>query len=132
MTFEEKDAIDLFPRGHKHTLLFIAYAKHALVNLKMRAGERLQFLEWIDSCVCLTVTREMVEIIQPASVTEMRMIAEAQSLSRDDDRGGFASYKVLTSEEVFAEFLALNPSLLRAIVMAYENFGYGQKQEQAA
>jgi hypothetical protein len=115
MTAEEENAVLHFPTGYRHTLLFIAYVKHILVNVEMKAGQRLLFLEWINGQTCQVITPEMLEMIQPMSDTEMKMMYEAQSLSRKDDLGGLASFRILTGE-VFEDFLALNPSLLVAIM----------------
>jgi hypothetical protein len=62
------------------------------------------------------VILEMIEMIEPMSDTEVKMMHEAQSLDRKDDPAGLASFKALTGE-VFDDFLALNPSLLAAIVL---------------
>src|SRR5271169_5910961 len=106
MTAEEERAVLHFPTGHRHALLFIAYVKNILVNGEMKAGQRLQFLEWINE---QTFAPEVLEIIEPMSDTEMKMMLEARSLDHKDDPAGMASFKVLTSE-VFNDFLALNPS----------------------
>jgi len=117
MTAQEENAVLHFPDGYRHTLLFIAYVKHILVNLEMKAGQRLQFLEWINGQTSQVIAAEMLEMIQPMSDTEMKMMHEARSLNRKDDPAGSASFDVLTSEEVFDDFLALNPSLLAAIML---------------
>jgi hypothetical protein len=121
MTAEEEAAVIHFPFGHRFTLLFIAYVKHILVNVDMKAAQRLQFLEWINEQTCMVIQREMLEMIQPMSCTEMKMMHEAGSLDRKDDPAGSASFKVLTGE-VFEDFLALNPSLLAAIMLSHKNW----------
>jgi hypothetical protein len=117
MTPEEERAVRHFPCGYKHTLLFIAYCKYGLVNCEMRAGQRLQFLEWVNRQVDLIVTADMLATIEPASITEVKMMDEALSLDREDDPAGMGSFRVLTSADVFADFLRLNPSLLKAIML---------------
>jgi hypothetical protein len=117
MTPEEERAVRHFPCGYKHTLLFIGYCKYGLVNCEMRAGQRLQFLEWVNRQVDLIVTADMLATIEPASVTEVKMMDEALSLDRDGEPAGMASFRVLTSPDVFADFLRLNPSLLKAIML---------------
>jgi hypothetical protein len=130
MTAEEEDAVTMFPLGYRFTLLWVSYIKHALVNLKMTAGYRLRFLEYIDDAVCLSVSREMVELVQPMSETEIQMIHVARSLDRKDDPAGSASFKVLTSPEVFNDFLALNPSLLAAIMLHNKEWQPAPQPEQ--
>lgn len=117
MTPEEDRAVRHFPSGYRYTLLFVAYCKHALVNHEMRAGHRLQFLEWINKQVDFVMTADMLAIIEPMSITEVKMMDEARSLDRDSDPAGMGSFRVLTSADVFAEFLKLNPSLLKAIML---------------
>ena len=117
MTPEEERAVLHFPCGYKHTLLFVAYCKHVLVNHEMRAGHRLEFLEWINKQVDIVIRADMLAIIEPMSVTEVKMMDEAQSLDREDDPAGMGSFRVLTSADVFAEFIKLNPSLLKAIML---------------
>ena len=118
----QENAVLMFPAGYKCVLLFIAYVKHALVNIEMRAGERLQFLEFIDGCVGFAVTQEMVALIKPMSDTEVEMMHEARSLNREDDKPGSASFAMLTRPDVFGHFLALNPSLLAAIMLYQKKF----------
>ena len=65
MTAEEENTVLHFPTGHRHTLLFIAYVKHILVNVEMKAGQRLQFLEWINGQTCTSITPEMLEMSSP-------------------------------------------------------------------
>ncbi len=117
MTPEEERAVLHFPCGYKHTLLFVAYCKHVLVNHEMRAGHRLEFLEWINKQVDIVIRADMLAIIEPMSVTEVKMMDEAQSLDREGDPAGMGSFRVLTSADVFAEFIKLNPSLLKAIML---------------
>ena len=122
MTPQEEYTVLMFSAGHKHTLLFIAYAKHALVNIEMNAGQRLRFLELIHGCIDFTVTQEMVALIEPMSDTEMQMMHEARSLNSEADPAGMVSYRLLTRPDVFGHFLALNPSLLAAIMLHQKKF----------
>ena len=131
MTAEEENTVLHFPTGHRHTLLFIAYVKHILVNVEMKAGQRLQFLEWINGQTCTSITPEMLEMIEPMSDTEMKMMHEARSLNRKDDPGGSVSFEVLTSKEVFEDFLALNPSLLAAITLHNKQWNVAPAAQQA-
>lgn len=117
MTPEEERAVLHFPCGYRHVLLFVAYCKHALVNHEMRAGHRLEFLEWINRQVDIVIRADMLAIIEPMSLTEVQMMDEALSLDREGDPAGMASFRVLTSRDVFADFLRLNPSLLKAIML---------------
>jgi hypothetical protein len=117
MTAEEEHAVMSLPAGHRFTLLWISYLKHALVSdPKMPAGYRLRFLEWIDDQRDTFIASDIIEMIEPMSATEVEMMHAAQSLGGKDDPGGQASFKVLTSADVFADFLKLNPSMLAAIV----------------
>jgi hypothetical protein len=117
MTPEEERAVRHFPTGYRYTLLFVSYCKHALVNHEMRAGHRLQFLEWVNKQADIVMTADMLAVTEPMSLTEVKMMDEALSLDREDDPAGMGSFRVLTSADVFAEFLKLNPSLLRAIML---------------
>jgi hypothetical protein len=117
MTPEEERAVCHFPSGYRYSLLFVAYCKHALVNHEMRAGHRLQFLEWINKQVDIVITADMLAAVEPMSVTEVKMMDEALSLDREGDPAGMASFRVLTSPDVFADFLRLNPSLLKTIML---------------
>lgn len=120
MNVEEKEAVDMFPDGYRLSLLFIAYVKNVLTTQKMTASYRLQFLEWIDRQVDRVITPEMLEIVSPMSAVEMAMVDEARSLDKKDGPEFTrcnASFKVLTGREVFEDFLALNPSLLAAIML---------------
>jgi hypothetical protein len=97
----------------------------------MKAGQRLQFLEWINGQTCTSVTPEMLEMVEPMSETEMKMMHEARSLNRKDDPGGSTSFDVLTSKEVFEDFLALNPSLLAAITLHNKQWNVAPAVQQA-
>jgi hypothetical protein len=122
VTEEEQNAVLMFPVGHRFTLLWIAYVKHMLVTYpKMPAGYRLQFLEWVDGEVCMGITHKMLEMIEPMSDTEIKMMNEALALDRKDDPAGLASARILTGE-VFEDFLKLNPSLLAAIVLHHKDW----------
>ena len=119
MTAEETAAVEMFPVGYRFTLLVISYIKNVLTTRKMTHGYRLRFLEWLDHSVDFTITPEILETVAPMSDTEMAMVHEAKTLDDKDGPEGTrcaASFKVLTSSEVFADFLALNPSLLAAIM----------------
>jgi hypothetical protein len=115
LTDDEKTVAHV-PAGCKEILLVIAYIKRALVTGKMKAGERLHLLEWLNDQVDTFLTPEMLTTIEPMCDTQIAIMREAHSLNDKDDPAGMASFKVLTSQGVFNKFLVLNPSLLAAIL----------------
>jgi hypothetical protein len=110
----DEETIRLIPPGYKHSMLVAALTKRVLLTGKMTAADRLDFLEKLNSLVDGDFTTEMLELIEPMSDVECRMVAEAMTLDIDNKRSA-ASYDVLTREDVFHHFVRLNPSLLAAI-----------------
>ncbi|HUI12560.1 MAG TPA: hypothetical protein VL048_03710 [Xanthobacteraceae bacterium] len=103
------------PSGHKFTMLFIAYVKYVIANFRMKAGEHLQLLEWLNGTVDIFITSDVLAMIEPMDTTQAEMLMEARSLDDPKDKLANASFDVLTSERVFWHFVTLNQSLLDAI-----------------
>lgn len=117
LTADENFVLHTTP-GRRFDFLFAAYLKRALTTLKMKAGERLQLLEWLNQ----SFSPNVLAAIQPMSEAEAAIMREARSLDRKDDPAAMASFRVLTSWKVFGHFLRLNPSYLAAIKLFERRF----------
>jgi hypothetical protein len=110
----DDDELRFFPIGYRATLLVAALTKRAVLTEQCTVGERLELLEGLGRLVDNCFTALVLAVIRPACDTAIAMMREARTL---DAPGAHceASFKVLTSPEVFREFLRLNPSLIAAI-----------------
>jgi hypothetical protein len=100
--------------GDRHALICAALLKRVLADSNLKPGDRLDFLEKLDSLEGREISREMLVAIEPASDGECAIVAEAEALDSHANRGN-ASFRVLTSNEVFAMFKSLRRAIeLRA------------------
>jgi hypothetical protein len=102
---------DLAP-GYKYDLVIASVIKREIITEKMTAGDRLELLEALGKAVDRRFTSEAMSLIEPADATSLAMVREAWKLDSED---AHPSFELLTSEEVFGNLCALNPSLLAAI-----------------
>jgi hypothetical protein len=116
---EDEREVALFPIGYRMQLILTAYTKAALATAQIGAKAQLSMLEDLARLVGEFFTARAMKEIGPASETSVEMIDEA--LRADGDEQLSRSFKILTSRDVFAELLRLNPSWMRAIKLC----GYG-------
>jgi hypothetical protein len=106
----------LVSTGHKMDFIAVALTKRVLQTPNIKPGEKLYLLEKMNGMTDIYFRAEMLAMIEPAGDIECQIISEANSLDpRGDTTHGMASYRVLTSPNVFQHFLTLNPSILAAI-----------------
>jgi hypothetical protein len=103
------------PNGYKHILIMVAVTKKALVECQMTAAQRLDLLQKMNALTDAYITPAAVATVEPACDTFMAILDEARKLDDPSDPGGMASFKMLTSRDVFAHLRRLNPSLDAAI-----------------
>jgi hypothetical protein len=115
------DEITFVPSGHRLNILMIAYVKHALTTLKMKAGERLHLLEKLNELADHYLTPEVIALIDPMPDPGIEMLRAAFSL--DGDARFNASFDILTRDHVFLDFIRVNPSILAAIKLAAARTG---------
>jgi hypothetical protein len=100
--------------GHRYVLICAAMLKRVLADSDLKPGDRLDLLEKLDSLEDREISRDMLAAIEPASDGEVAIVGEAEGLDSHANRGN-ASFRVLTSNEVFAMFKSLRPAIeLRA------------------
>ena len=105
-------AVLYIPKGVRHALLVAAFFKHVVALPDTSQAERLKYLEFLDLAE-LGIPMAVVKRIDPMSKTEVAMFVEACRVDgRKHDR---ASYDLLTRDDVFLSFLALNAGLAEAI-----------------
>jgi hypothetical protein len=109
---EDERLVAHVPVGYMHTLLLISYIKHVLGRCPMSVGERLTMLENLNRLVDNYITADVLATVSPSCNATAKMIFETDALEAND------AFKVLTSWEVFGNFLKLNPTLLDAIKLA--------------
>jgi hypothetical protein len=96
------------PCGHKSVLVFIAHMKRVLQS-EIPTACRLKFLEGIASCRDHVLSEEAIAAIEPLSDEGQAIVDEAMKL------GARQALDIFARWEVFAAFVALDPSLLEAI-----------------
>jgi hypothetical protein len=120
------------PRGHKHLLLCVALWKYAVQRLATTPAERLELLGFLDTAADpLVITGEVVAAVEPASDALVAIIHAARALDPHDDPAGLASFKMLTSGEVFSTILRVQPTLLAALLISPSAVGH-RRSEKAA
>jgi hypothetical protein len=119
------DHVACLPCGYRFQMLVIAHAKYVLKTVEMKAGDRLHLLERLDELTDSYLTSEVLALIQPMSETEIDMLHEAFSL--DGKQRGSASFDILTRDDVFRNFVSLNPSILAAIEMRAKKMSHDAK-----
>lgn len=97
------------PIGHLFSLAIISSLKHALVTVKMGAGDRLKILDGIAEQVYGPVTSAAIAAIDPIDATGREMLREIMKLPREKQTAAFHE------GDVFRLLAELNPSLLRAL-----------------
>jgi hypothetical protein len=115
------DEVTYLPPGYRLNMLMIAYAKHALTTLKMKAGERLHLLEKLNELADHYLTPEVLALIDPMPDPGIEMLRAAFSL--DGDARFSASFDILTRDHVFRDFIRVNPSIFAAIKFAASRTG---------
>jgi hypothetical protein len=113
----DDEVISTWPPGYRHTFLCISLAKRALTTPDIKTGEQLKLLQQINDCIDLSVSREMVEIIEPMSDLEFKMYSEAAALDHDENLA--PSFAVLTSPQTFRTFSKVNPSYVAALKLGH-------------
>jgi hypothetical protein len=113
------DLISLCSAGHRHTLLSIAVAKRALTMPGISVNEQLRLLEQINGCACHEISPAMIELIEPASDVEIRMIEAAHSLDAGDAKLSPSFYVLAKS---FRQFCRINSSYLAALRLGAPKF----------
>jgi hypothetical protein len=103
------------PPGHLFNLAYVAYFKHALLTMKMTAGEQMKILDGIASMVYGPVTAEAIEVIEPACATAVQMLHELHKVHITQQTRAFID------GDVFRLLTQLNPSLLRALELCRYN-----------
>lgn len=116
----DDDLISTWPPGYRHALLYISMAKRALATPGTPLNEQMKLLQDINSTIDLFISREMIEVIEPATDIEVRMYGAAASL--DGDAKLSPSFDILAKS--FREFCAVNPSFVTAL-----RLGEGQKAQ---
>jgi hypothetical protein len=110
MTSDE-DLISTCSAGHRNMLLEIALVKRLLTMPGITVNEQLRLLQQIAGCVCHEISAAMIEVIEPASDVEIRMIDTAMSLDGEQPRA--PSFYVLAKS--FRQFCAVNSSYIAAL-----------------
>jgi hypothetical protein len=106
----------LVSTGHKMDFIAVALTKRVLQMPNIKPNDKLYLLEKLNGMTDIYFRAEMLAMIEPAGDIECQIICEANSLDPPGDTThGMASYRVLTSPNVFQHFLTLNPSILAAI-----------------
>jgi hypothetical protein len=102
------------PVGVRFELLLIAYLKR-VVLLPGPAAARLEMLELLERIDLIAPAVRAA--IEPATNETEKIIREAAKLDppEPDATHGAASYRLLTSDRVFAMLVALNPSIGKAL-----------------
>jgi hypothetical protein len=110
MTSEE--LISTCSAGHRNALLFVALSKRLLSMFGTKVNEQLRMLEQINSCACHEISPAMIELVEPATDTELQMIDAAMSLDAGDAKLN-PSFDVLAKS--FRQFCKINPSYIAAL-----------------
>jgi hypothetical protein len=112
----DDELCSLVSSGHMMDFIVVALTKRVLQTPNIKPGDKLYLLEKLNGMTDIYFRAEMLAMIEPAGDIECQIISEANSLDPPDDTThGMASYRVLTSPNVFQHFLTLNPSILAAI-----------------
>jgi hypothetical protein len=108
---------ECLPEGHAFFFVAAAVAKRALADLPMKAGERLRILEAMDHMLDSHFTAEMLQLIEPASDTELAMVDAARSLDpkarKPDDPLPPSVHLLASSIEHFAKLNVAIRSVLQ-------------------
>jgi hypothetical protein len=104
--------------GHKYTLVVFSIVKRYLAE-EMSSEYRLRFLGYLDKLADAWLTAEAVAMIEPMCDDGYEIVTEARKLGWQKAFDTFAKY------EVFSAFVALNPSLMKAIRFCNRGRGYG-------
>jgi hypothetical protein len=108
--------------GYRMEMIETSMLKRWAIDPAASVGDRLACLEAIAGRACGHFIPAAVTAIEPAGDLFARIYEEAETLNRADGSDhGFPSYKLLTSEPVFATLIKANPSLGRAIEVMYPN-----------
>ena len=119
--------------GDRYNVLVISLLKKALLSCPTDAGERLEILEDLNNCAHGPINHFALGLIQPMCDTGYRMVEAARELDAPDENPyphydadamerpcpGRASFKMLTSAEVFGHFRRLNPSIDEALRLCF-------------
>lgn len=107
------------PVGYRYTMVLVALTKRILTTYELSVGDRLRMLEAINSFVDNVFTEAALAAIAPASDTEMDMIRECWRADEGATRRG-ASLDLMASQDVFAHFVKINPTLLASIRLLHK------------
>lgn len=97
------------PPGVLMNLAYIAWFKYFLLNVPMRAGDRMDVFDCISGCITGMVTVEAVEAIEPAGAPERAIFHELRSLPKEKVSQAFFD------GDCFRTMARCNASLLRAL-----------------
>jgi hypothetical protein len=109
---EDESAILHCSIGHRYTFVFISLVKQLLADEDLPAHYRLKYLEWLDRRNEPWESPQIISAIEPICDEGYQLLREAMKL------GPKKGFDTIASWEVFNAFVALNPSLLRAIKMS--------------
>jgi hypothetical protein len=96
-----------------------SYAKSALADASIGDHARLDILEKLHELTDRFFRERVLVVIEPMSGVEVEMMEQAFTLDRSGDKSRQASFNLLTGD-TFNHFVAINPSLLRAIKLCGE------------
>jgi hypothetical protein len=115
------------PPGYYFIFVIVASTKQILRDVKLKAGERLHYLELLNRAIGGLLTPQVLAAIEPACVTQCQMLGELLKLDPPDDRFEYEpdrpinphrySLELLMRAETFKHFVKLNPGIRAALAL---------------